>query len=221
VTIEDSLKFDDTTPNSTSTEKTVTLSNEGGGPQPLGTPIIDGANPSAFAVSSNQCGDSLDALTRCDVSVTFSPPDTGDYSATLEIVDPQNQTLASVSLSGTGGSSNPASDISISPGTLSLDTQAGITASGTIDISNNGTASITVSEQVDNGGGVFSIVGNCNSEIAAGSTCSESVQITPPDQCSEASYSGSITFSDSAGNQLGTASLTSNATGDQNQCPSP
>jgi len=220
VIIEDSIQFDDTTPGSTSAAKTVTLSNEGGAAQPLGTPTFDGTNPDAFAVSTNDCFDSLDSLGQCTLEVTFTPPAAGAFSATLEIVDPQGNSVTSVDVSGNGGSSNSAADISISPGTLELDTTAGSSASGSIEIDNNGTAAIGVSESVDDGG-VFTVDGSCNTTIDADSTCYESVEINPPDQCDSASYSGSVSFSDDAGNDLGSTALSSSVTGDSSQCPTP
>jgi hypothetical protein len=218
VTIEDSLTFDDQNPNSTSEPKTVTLSNEGGTAQPLGTPTIDGPNPGAFAVSNDLCGDSLDAVSRCDVEVTFDPPDQGSFSATLEIVEPNGNSIAAVTLSGTGGSSNPAGDISVSPSTAQFGTQAGITDYQSIDVDNNGSAAINVTETLDDGGGVYSSGNQCNGQVDAGTTCVESIALNPPDQCDDASYSGSITFSDDAGDTLGTVSLDGTATGDSSQC---
>jgi hypothetical protein len=218
ITIEDSLSFDDQSPNTTSEPKTVTLSNEGGSAQPLGTPAIDGANADAFAVSNNLCGDSLDSVTRCDVEVTFAPTSEGTFSATLEIVDPSGNSIAAVTLSGTGGSSNPTGDISVSPGTLEIDTQAGITAYQSISVDNNGSAAINVTETLDDGSGVFSTASTCNGQIDAGTTCTESIGLDPPDQCEDAGYSGSVTFADDAGDTLGTVSLAGTATGDSNQC---
>lgn len=218
VTLQDSLTFDDQDPNTTSEAKTVTLSNEGGAAQPLGTPTIDGANPDAFAVSNNLCFDNLAAVSRCDLEVTFTPPSQGSFSATLEVVDPQGTTIVSVALSGTGGSSNPTADVSVSPGTAEFSTQAGITEYQSINVDNNGSAAINVSETLDDGGGVFSSGDQCNGEVAAGTTCTESIALNPPDQCDDATYSGSITFSDDAGDTLGTVSLAGTATGDSSQC---
>ena len=219
VTIEDSLTFGDQDPNTTSPAKSVTLSNEGGSAQPLGLPKIDGIYSGAFAVSNNLCNDSLDAVTRCEIDVTFTPGEKGNFSGTLEIDDPQGNTLASVTLSGTGGSSSPTSDIAITPSSVQFDAQGGITSYQSVNIDNNGSAAVTVSESLDDGG-VFSLTGTCNGDVAAGTTCVESVGIQPPDQCDNASYSGSITFSDDAGNTLGSVSLSATVAGDTNQCPS-
>ena len=76
----------------------------------------------------------------------------------------------------------------------------------------------TFTETLDDGGGVYSSGNQCNGQVDAGTTCVESIALNPPDQCDDASYSGSITFSDDAGDTLGTVSLDGTATGDSSQC---
>lgn len=65
VALTNALDFGDQDPGTTSDPQTVTLSNEGGGDQPLRPVAIGGANPDAFAAGGT-CVDNLASVSRCD-----------------------------------------------------------------------------------------------------------------------------------------------------------
>ena len=50
----------------------------------VGTPTVEGANPSAFSATSN-CPSRLEAGGKCTIDVTFSPPKSGSYNAVLVV----------------------------------------------------------------------------------------------------------------------------------------
>ncbi len=202
VSLQDSVTFPNQDPNTTSDPQTITLSNEGGTAQALGAPQIGGSNPDAFTVSSNECGSSIEAVTRCDVLVTFTPSGAGGYSAELDIVDEQGNTVVSVALGGAGGGA--AEDVSVTAYSLDFGSiNIGTSTSQSFSVDNNGTAAVTISA-AQSGDSAFELSDECSGSLAAGTSCSEQVSFSPSDSTS---YSGSITISDDSGNELGTVSL--------------
>jgi hypothetical protein len=204
VSLTSSLTFRDQDVNTTSAPQTVSLSNEGGSAQPLGDPELHGANYAEFAVSRNGCGDSLASVSGCELEVTFTPSDKGDCAATLDIVDDTGHGLASISLTGTGGTGAP--DVSVSPYTVSFGTvDLGSTQTGEVMVENHGTAAVTVrGEDLTGDTQVFAVTGSCAGDVAAGSSCSIPVSFSPAEATS---YSATLTVTDEAGNTLGTSTL--------------
>ena len=95
-----SLSFGGQPINTTSSPKSVTLSNTG-----TASLSISGITTSSkFAVTSgtNACGSNLAAGSNCLIYVTFTPTATGTQSGTLSITDNASGSPQSVPLSGTG-----------------------------------------------------------------------------------------------------------------------
>ena len=79
----------------------VTLSNHGTITLNISQIEIGGANPGDFS-QTNNCGSSLPAGAHCTIQVTFTPTQTGNRSAELEVQDDVNPTPQDVALGGTG-----------------------------------------------------------------------------------------------------------------------
>lgn len=119
----------------TAAAQTATMSNTGNAALTIGGATIGGANASAFAMT-NMCGGSLEAGANCAISVTFTPPAAGSFSATLSVADNAAGSPQTITLSGTG--STPPSF------TLGSNTAAQTISSG-------GTASYTLTVTPQNG----------------------------------------------------------------------
>jgi len=191
VTAEDTLTFDPQDPNTTSSAKTVHLSNEGGTDQPLGQFKLSGANADAFAVLTTSCTNSLSAASSCVVDVTFKPPAEGDDTASLDIPDANGNTLVSVALKGTGQSSTPS--ISVDSSTLSFD-QSGGAQSATVSNGGKYDASLSTSLGGANAD-YYSMTSDCGT-VAGGGSCSVSVTFNPPSGASSGIYYGTVTIND-------------------------
>jgi hypothetical protein len=79
----------------------VTLSNKGTITLNISQIEIGGANPGDFS-QTNNCGSSLPAGAHCTIQVTFTPTQTGNRSAELEVQDDVNPSPQDVALGGTG-----------------------------------------------------------------------------------------------------------------------
>ncbi len=105
LTIPGALKFGNKeTVGVTSKPKTLRIKNADKKKTGLAVTIVSeglSASPSPFAVTS-QCATTLEPGQSCRVSVTFTPPDTTEQTATLMIYDNDVGSPQSVSLSGTG-----------------------------------------------------------------------------------------------------------------------
>ncbi len=90
-------------PATTSTPRTVTLTNVGSVPMAINAVYLAGANSGDFTISSNTCGATLASLANCSVQVTFSPTVVGARSASLNFLDSAaNTSFQTVPLNGTG-----------------------------------------------------------------------------------------------------------------------
>lgn len=121
-----SLTFD-TMAGSTSSAKTVTLTNNGTAPLTISPIGISGNGASSFA-QTNTCVSPLAAGASCTISLTFSPTALEVYSATLQVVDNGNGNLQTVALSGTGTMGTPLVLLTITPSAPSLGSTITLTA---------------------------------------------------------------------------------------------
>jgi len=203
VTVEDTLTFDPQDPGSTSSAKTVHLSNEGGTDQPLGKATLGGDNPDVFALGVETCVDTLSAASGCTVDVTFTPSKEGDYAATLTFPDAQGSTLATVALKGTGQSSTP--DINVDNASLALDQTS---SSGTVNVSNNGKFDATLSISLGGANSGYFSQSNDSDTVSGGGNCSISVTFQPPSDASGGIYYATIDINNTAdGSTITTANL--------------
>ncbi len=167
---------------SASAPQTLTFTNTGTATLTIsGAPVLGGANPTAFAMTTT-CGSSLAPNASCNVTLTFTAPGVGSYSATMTISDNVAGSPQAVTLNGTG-TAVPAPTLAFSPGGLTFTaTNVGTTsAAQSVTITNSGNAALTISSIALSGGtpSAFSLTNTCGSSVAANASCSISVTFTP------------------------------------------
>ena len=208
-----------------STPQTVTVTNN----NPTGSvsftsitvvPISPAAPATDFAISSQTCGATIAAAATCTVSVTFTPSVNAAESATLVFTDSDPSSPQSVLLSGTG--SNTASAIAFNPTSLTFAAQATGTTSAAqmITISNPDTRIALNISAIASTNANFTITNNsCGSTfpitiaVAPGGTpCILSVTFNPSLSTPAGPVTGSITFTDNAGNSPQSVPLSGTAT---------
>jgi Abnormal spindle-like microcephaly-assoc'd, ASPM-SPD-2-Hydin len=91
------LSFGDETVGTTSAPLPVTLTNSGTAPL-----TISGITASANFAETNNCGSTLAAAANCTINVTFTPTTSGALSGTISVTDNASGSPQTVSLSGTG-----------------------------------------------------------------------------------------------------------------------
>jgi hypothetical protein len=96
-----SLAFAAQSVNTTSSAKTVTVTNNGSTALGITSILITGANASDFA-QTNTCGASVSTGGSCTISVTFTPSATGSRVASISIASNANGSPQIVSLTGLG-----------------------------------------------------------------------------------------------------------------------
>lgn len=93
------IAFPIVAPGRTSAVQTVTLTNTGA--SPLASVALAATSP--FGLVQNTCTGGLGASASCTTGVVFSPVVNGTFTGTLTVTSPSISTVASVPLSGTGG----------------------------------------------------------------------------------------------------------------------
>jgi len=187
-----SLTFDSQTVGTTSAAQTVTLTNTGGATLTINSVS---SNITSFA-ESNNCGSALNAGGSCTISVTFSPNGAAGYAGMLTITDNASGSPQTVSLTGTGVSA-PAPAASVTPASLTFNSQTVGTASAaqTVTLTNTGNAVLTITGI--SASGDYGQTNNCAGTLAASAKCTISVTFTPT----------------AAGTRTGSVSITDNASG--------
>jgi 6-phosphogluconolactonase (cycloisomerase 2 family) len=133
-----SLTFASATVGTTSTAKTVTLTNHLTTALSISSPAVSGD----FAVASNTCGSAVGAGQKCTIGVTFTPTQVGTRSGSLTISYGAYGSPSVVSLTGTGNV-NGLTAITVTPAnpSIPLGTQQQFTATG--HFSNGTTENLT------------------------------------------------------------------------------
>ncbi len=187
-----SVSFGNQAVNVPSTPQTVTLTNQGN----AALTITSVAASSQFAVATNNCPATVNALANCAITVTFTPAASGAQSGTLTITDSAAGSPHIVGLSGTGVGSP---SISVSPASLIFSNQqVGVASTQqSIVISNSGSPMLITSIGIT--AGDFSKTSNCPlspSTLATNGSCSIGVIFTPT---AVGTRSATITINDNAG----------------------
>jgi FtsP/CotA-like multicopper oxidase with cupredoxin domain len=165
----------------TSTVKTVTLSNAGstGSTLTINSITMGGANPGDFAQTAT-CGASLASGASCTISVTFKPTVVGGRGAALTIntSDPVNPVVTS-QLTGTGTA--PVAVVSTTSLAFGNQKQQTTSAPKFVTLSNTGTAPLTITSIAIGGtnAGDFKQTNTCGGSLAAGGNCTISVTFKP------------------------------------------
>ncbi len=107
-----SVTFANTAIGSTSSPKSVTLSNTGASTITISSIAITGADASDFAITTKSCGSNLISGSSCSATMTFTPSASGTRTANLVFTDNAGNSPQTASLSG---SVSVASTLSIAP----------------------------------------------------------------------------------------------------------
>ena len=198
-------------PNVTSATQPVTLTNTGVCPIAVPSASIVNNNPagsSAFAVASNNCPATLDGGASCTYNISFTPAALTSYSAQMELSIAGYGNIYS-NLNGNGITA-PA--ISFSPASLIFpSTTDGATATAMSTVMTNiGNAALTGVAVTLAGSNptyfAFSGTNSCGTSLAAGASCTISVDFTP--QAALTNYSAAISVADNAAGTPQTVALT-------------
>jgi hypothetical protein len=178
-----SLNFSSWQVGTTSTVLQVTAKNSGS-PALSYTSAVTGP----FAIASNACGASVPAVTACNLTLTFTPTQTGAATGALTFIDALG--TQTVALSGTG-LAPPIDVLSVSalsfPGTIT----GQLSTAQTVTLTNSGGVSLTsIAISVN---GAFQQTNACTAILPANSSCTISVQFDPAVVGSQA---GTLSVSD-------------------------
>ncbi len=180
--------------------QTATFQNSGGVAVPLTTPQVSSSD---FTLTSTNCGALLAPGASCTVSVAFTPGSAGSRSGMLTLAgSASNGPRAQVALNGTGLA--PAhlrwTPTSLSFGGQNLNTTS---SSQSLTLTNDGGVATSLTAPVLTG--QYLIAGNqCGSTLAAGGSCTISVQFAPT---SGGSQAGTLTMAAPGGSPSAAASL--------------
>ncbi|HLV87776.1 MAG TPA: choice-of-anchor D domain-containing protein [Candidatus Sulfotelmatobacter sp.] len=173
-----SLTFASQTVNTTSAAKTVTVKNTGTASLSLTSITFTGADPTQFT-GSTTCTTTLAAGASCTISVEFKPTFGGPQTASVSIADNATGSPQTVALSGSG----------LGPGAVFTPTSVtfpaqvlGTTSTAvTVTLKNNGTTALGISAAglVGTNYGDFTGTTNCPTSLAAGASCTFSLQFKP------------------------------------------
>jgi len=194
-----SLSFSTTAVGSTSSAKSVTLTNNLSGLLTFSSIAASGP----FGIASNTCGTSVAGGATCNVGVTFTPTATGAATGTLTFTDSAGNSPQTVNLSGTG--SSPSSPVTLSASSLNLGTVAvgSTSAAATVTLTNRQSTTLTISSVGISG--PFAIASNkCGTSLAAGASCAVGVTFTPT---ATGAATGTLNFTDTASNSPQKVSL--------------
>jgi hypothetical protein len=180
-----SLTFAATVVGQMTAAQIVTISNTGGTPSALQTPMLTGD----FSLIANTCGATLPAQTGCSLAIAFKPTASGVRNGTLTVMDDAGTQTAS--LTGTGNA--PATD-TLAPLVVTFAVQQIGSSSATqqVLLTNSGDAALTlVNATVATG--PFTATSDCGTSLAAHSTCAINVAFVPT---AVGAASGVLTVSD-------------------------
>ena len=189
------LAFGNQAVGTTSTARSVTLTNSGTAALSITSIALAGTNPSDFA-QSNNCGTSVAAGANCAISVTFTPVANGSFTASVTLTDNASGSPQAVALSGTGTSPVVSlSTTSLSFGNEPIDVAS---SSQTVTLSNTGNAALSITGLAiggANGNDFAEVADTCGSSVAVGANCAIGVIFTPSLAGAE---TASITVTDNA-----------------------
>jgi len=176
-----SLTFGSQAIGTTSAAKPVTLTNTGTSVLEILSITFTGTNPGDF-VQTNTCGTSIAAGKTCTINVSFKPRGDNARTATLNVNDNTANTPQKVTLTGTG-TGTPLPAVTLNPTSLAFAAQALNTTSATktATLTNSGTAALSITSITFTGANPTQFGGTttCTASLAAGASCSFSIQFKP------------------------------------------
>lgn len=175
----------------------LTLINAGTDTLHVSSVSISGTNAAAFAIGATSCnGAAVAPNASCSIPLSFTPQSTGPMSATLNVIDDSWNGPSHFSLSGTGVQSHAR----FAPSAVSFpNTLTGQTATQSVTVLSDGTASLNVSSITVTGPGAAAYV--ISSDACSGQqwpasiSCSFKVTFAPQ---ATGSYPASVLVADDA-----------------------
>jgi len=195
-----SLSFGNQAEGTTSTAKTVTLTNN------LSTALaVSSVTTSGDFGQNNTCGTSVPAKGKCTISVTFMPSIIGGETGTLTVTDGTSNSQQTVALTGTG-----VAPVTLAPTTLAFGSVVeGNTSAGKVitvtNVQNVALTGISVSTTNTD----YTLTNGCGTSLAAGQKCTITVTFTPSVIGTD---NATVNIFDSAANSPQTAALTGTGT---------
>jgi hypothetical protein len=170
-----------------SAPQTVTISNSGSAVNSLTLTVT-----APFSLAQNTCGASLAAGASCTTGVVFSPALVGVFTGTLTIAS-GSQVLASVPLSGTGGT--PGAVVTQPSQIVFPQTSVGIASAPVTITLTNPAGGVSLGNFTVTATAGFKVVNNtCPSTLAGGASCTVGVEFVP---VSAGEQSGSLIIGNS------------------------
>lgn len=156
--------------NTTSTAKSVTMSNKGTTTLTISSISISGN----FAIPSKTCGTSLAAATSCKINVNFKPTVTGTRTGSLSIAHNGGGSPTVVSLTGTGTA------VTLTPTSLAFGSiVVGVTSTAkVVTMKNYGATALSITATSISGDFVVSAK-SCSTSLAPSATCLYSIRFKP------------------------------------------
>ena len=192
-----SLTFAKQVVNTTSTAKTITLTNTGTIPLVFNNVAISGD----FAVSASTCGATLAVGMKCRISVAFTPTQLGPSTGTLTIADNAPNSPQIVALSGSG-----VLPVTLTPASATYPKRTVGTTSPAKTFTLTNYQTVTLDNIAIGATGDFAVSATtCTASLPARGKCQISVTFTPQ---VTGTRTGQLSVSDSANNSPQTASLT-------------
>jgi hypothetical protein len=184
------LVFGIVAPGQSSASQTVTITNSGG--SAVNALALNATLPFSLVAAANSCGASLAAGASCSTGVVFSPSLAGSFTGALSVAS-GGQTVASVPLSGTGGTPGA---VEAQPGQIDFpQTSAGQVSSPIAVTLTNPVGDVSLSNFTVAATAGFIVTSNsCPSTFVAGATCAVGVEFQPS---GSGTQSGSLSVSSS------------------------
>jgi hypothetical protein len=200
-----SVNFGNQAAGSTSPAQVVTMTNVGLAVLKVSAVTIQGANPSDF-LQTNNCA-TVAAGATCAINVSFAPAATGTFTGTVN-VSLSSSAVSPIPATLTGTGTNSAPTITLSPQSLTFSNQGLQTLSAVQNVTLTNTSAVALSiTSIAIGGanaGDFLQSNTCGSSVAAGATCSVSIQFQPT---ALGTRSGSLSVTDNASGSPQTVAL--------------
>jgi uncharacterized repeat protein (TIGR03803 family) len=192
-----SLTFAKQAINTTSTAKSITLTNTGTIPLVFNNVAISGD----FAVSASTCGATLAVAMKCRISVAFTPKQLGPLTGTLTITDNAANSPQTVALSGSG-----VLPVTLTPASATYPKRTVGTTSPPKTFTLTNYQTVTLDSIAIGTTGDFAVSATtCTTSLPSRGKCKISVTFTPT---GTGTRTGQLSVSDSASNSPQTSSLT-------------
>jgi hypothetical protein len=198
--------FDSQTETTTSTAKTVTLTNSGTAALTGVAITLAGTNPADFG-ETNNCPASLAVAANCTITLNFKPAGIAAYAATVSIKDNAANSPQTIALTGTGIATAPKVNLSATSEAFAAQAEGTASAAKTVTLTNSGTASLT--------GVAISLAGtnpadfvetnNCAATLAVNASCTITLEFKP---AAAAAYTATVDIKDNAAGSPQTIALT-------------